>query len=311
MKRLMVAGITGAVLLSGCGDGGEKYRKDAAQLRSGIEQLRSQLSLANNRVKELESENLQLKQSPHLLLVNVREAIAHKNESDVSAAVDALRNKYPDSPESALATKLLNNLVSERETKEKELARLAASGFKGIPVKNTFIGTSTSVNLLSAKLGGRWQYNDHGDEYEYRNAERGAQYVTAQVTYSSKEKDPSLMAMAVYAPRDGKLKRLGEMGFEFVKWESYATFLGNYHDSGNDFAHSEKIRFSMGVQVQNEEVVKPLYIIAARKECANRREDRFGNPPVKYVTYSCQALPSELNLNDFSSGEYGVVKRFD
>ncbi|CAI8800654.1 Lipoprotein [Pseudomonas sp. IT-P74] len=311
MKRLIVAGITGVVLLSGCGDGGEKYRKEAAELRSGIEDLRTQLSLASNRVKELESENLRLKQTPHLLFANVREALDRKNETEVGAAVNALKSKYPDSPETAQASKLLNNMISERQAKEKETEKLAALGFKGIPVQNTFTGTSSAINLLSAKLGGRWQFNDHGDEYEYRDAERGAQYVTAQVTYSSKEKDPSLMAMAVYAPRDGKLKRLGEMGFEFVKWESFATFLGNYHDSGNDFAHSEKIRFSMGVQVQNDEVVKPLYIIAAKKGCANRDEDRFGRPPVKYVTYSCQSLPTELSLNDFTSGEYGVVKRFD
>ena len=109
----------------------------------------------------------------------------------------------------------------------------------------------------------------------------------------------------------GELKRVGVMGFEFVSWKNYATFLGNYHDTGNDFANSERIRFSMGLQVKNEDLSKPLYLVAAKTGCADRSEDRFGNPPVKYYTYSCNSFPDVLSVEDFSKGELGIIKRLD
>lgn len=310
MKRAMLVGVT-AVLLNGCGDSGEKYRHEAEGLRSDVQQLQSRLALAEGRLKELETENTTLKESPYVLLANVRSFVEKGQEPEAKSAVDVLSRRYPDSAEALAARNIFSAMVSKRETKEKESARLAALGFKGLPVSSVFVGDTSSVNMVSAKVGGTWRFNDHGNEYEYREPERGAQYVTAQVTYSSKQKDPNLLAMAVYSARDGKLKQLGQMGFEFVKWESYATFLGNYHDSGNDFSHSEKIRFSMGVQVQKEELIKPLYIIAAKKGCASRSSDRFGRPPVQYLTYSCQTLPSELTVADFAGGNYGILKRFD
>lgn len=310
MKHLALAGAA-VVLLSGCGDGGEQYQKEAEGLRSEVQQLHSRLVASESRIKALESENAVLKESPHVLLAAVREFVDKKQETEARSAVDAMARRYPDAIETATARKLFSAMVSEREAKEKEAARLVALGFKGLPVKAAFTGESSSVNLSSAKIGGVWKFNDHDDEYEYRNPERGAQYVTAQVTYSSSQKDPDLLAMAVYSARDGRLKRLGTMKFELVKWESYATFLGNYHDSGNDFAHSEKVRFSMGLQIQNEELVKPVYIVASRKGCASRIADRFGNPPVKYSISSCNTLPSELTLGDFEGNEYGILKRFD
>jgi hypothetical protein len=102
------------------------------------------------------------------------------------------------------------------------------------------------------------------------------------------------------------------MGFEFVRWSSYATFLGNYHDDGNDFAHTASIKFSMGLQVDNGAISKPLYIVASSIGCANRSSNRFGNPPVSYYTYDCdKAAPSVLHAGDFKDGRFGLVKRID
>lgn len=311
MKYPILIVMATVVLLSGCGDGGEQFKKDADKLRSENIGLRADLDVANGKLKLLESENFTLKQTPLVMLGSVRELIVANDENKAQEALDQLIARHPDSSEVVTGRKLLADAVKERESREKEKARIASLGFKAIPVKNSFAGNSSTVNLQSAQLGGTWKFNDHGDSYEYRTADRGSKYVIAQVVYSSRENSPKLLPLAVYSTVGGKLKKLGVMGFEFVSWQSFATFLGNYHDGGNDFANSERIRFAMGLQIKNEDISKPLYIVGGKTGCAERSEDRFGNPPVNYSIYSCESFPQELTVEDFTKGELGIVKRFD
>lgn len=309
-KDLLIASL--ALSLSGCGDGGEAYKKQAESLRSDVKSLQAEISAAKDRITQLEQENRTLKETPAVLLAEIRKASDSGDEAATRAALASLTSRYPDSPEASTGSGLLQRMVKDREAKEQEAHRLAALGMKAIPVKGSFAADDSSVSLQSAQIAGQWSFNDYGDEYEYRSAERGSKYITAKVTYSSKSKDPRLAPLVVYASNGGELKRLGVMGFEFVSWSSYATFLGNYHDEANDFAHKASIRFSMGLQVPNEAITKPLYIVASSSGCADRSSDRFGNPPVRYSTYSCdQVVPDILRASDFKEGRFGIVKRLD
>lgn len=301
-----------ALSLTGCGDGGETYKKEAEDLRSDVKSLQAEITAAKGRIAQLEQENTTLKETPPVLLAHVRKAYDSGDEAATRAALASLTSRYPDSAEAATGSGFLQKMVKDREAKEQEARRLAALGMKAIPVKGSFTADDSSVSLQSAQITGQWSFNDHGDEYEYRSAERGSKYITAKVTYSSKSKNPRLAPLVVYASNGGELKRLGVMGFEFVSWSSYATFLGNYHDDANDFAHKANIRFSMGLQVPNEAITKPLYIVASSSGCADRRSDRFGRPPVSYATYSCdQAAPDVLRATDFNEGRFGIVTRID
>ncbi|MDL2185679.1 hypothetical protein P5706_15960 [Pseudomonas sp. ChxA] len=301
-----------AFSLTGCGDSGEMYKKQAEGLHSDVKSLQAEITAAKGRIAQLEQENTTLKETPSVLLTQVRKASDSGDEAATQAALASLTSRYPDSAEAKTGSGFLQRMVKDRETKEQEARRLAALGMKVIPVKGSFIADDSSVSLQSAQIAGQWSFNDYGDEYEYRSAERGSKYITAKVTYSSKSKDPRLAPLVVYASNGGELKRLGVMGFEFVSWSSYATFLGNYHDDANDFAHKVSISFSMGLQVPNEAIIKPLYIVASFSGCADRSSDRFGNPPVSYTTYSCdQAAPSVLRASDFKEGRFGIVKRID
>lgn len=301
-----------ALSLTGCGDGGEVYKKEAEGLRSDVESLQAEITAAKGKIAKLEQENTALKETPTVLLAQVRRASDSEDEAATRVALASLTSRYPDSAEAETGSSFLQEMVKDREAKEKEAHQLAALGMKAIPVKASFEADDSSVSLQSAQITDQWSFNNHGDEYEYRSAERGSKYITAKVTYSSKSKDPRLAPFVVYASNGGELKRLGVMGFEFVSWSSYATFLGNYHDDANDFAHKPSIRFSLGLQVPNEAITKPLYIVASSSGCADRSSDRFGNPPVSYSTYSCdQSAPNVLRAGDFKDGRFSIVKRID
>ncbi len=301
-----------AIFLSGCEDDAEKYKEQAASLHSAVETLEKEVAAAQSKIDQLEQENKLLKETPPILLAQVRRGIDSGDEASAKNAMTSLTSRYPDTPEAAAGTDLLQKMAKGLEAKQQEERRVAALGMKAIPVKATFIADDSAVALQSAQIASQWSFNDHGGEYEYRTSERGSKYITASVTYSSKSKDPKLAPLIVYASNGGELKRLGVMGFEFVRWSSYATFLGNYHDDGNDFAHTASIKFSMGLQVENGAISKPLYIVASSIGCANRSSDRFGNPPVSYYTYDCdKAAPSVLHAGDFKDGRFGLVKRID
>lgn len=301
-----------AISLTGCGDGGEMYKKETESLRSDMESLRAEISAAQGKISQLEHENKTLKETPHVFLAQIRKAIDGGDEEVAKKALESLTERYADSSEAATGNSLFQKMVEDREVKKKEERRIADLGMKAILVKGTFSGSDSTVNLQSAQVTSQWSFNNYGNQYEYRSAERGSRYITAKVIYSSKNKDPRLIPLIVYASNGGELKLLGVMGFEFVQWEEYATFLGNYHDNGNDFAHTARIRFSMGLQVPSENISKPLYIVASSIGCAERHSDRFGNPPVSYMTYSCDtAAPKTLNVNDFKDGRFGILKRIN
>ncbi|MCE7764843.1 hypothetical protein GQL56_19520 [Pseudomonas putida] len=312
MKKDLLVACCMTLTLTGCGDGGEHYKKQAESLSADVKSLQAEVSAAKARITQLEQENASLKETPGVLLAHVRKAVDAQDESASKAALASLTSRFADSPEASIGSGLLQKMVKDREAKEQEARRLAALGMKAIPVKASFAADNSAISLQSAQIAGRWSFNNHGGEYEYRSAERGSRYITANVTYSSESKDPRLAPLIVYASNGGELKRLGVMGFEFVSWSSYATFLGNYHDNANDFAHKASIRFSMGLQIPNDSITKPLYIVASSSGCADRRSDRFGRPPVSYATYSCdQSAPSVLRAADFKEGRFGIVKRID
>jgi hypothetical protein len=110
--------------------------------------------------------------------------------------------------------------------------------------------------------------------------------------------------------QNGVLNLLGTLEYRFVRWEDYATYLGNNADYGNDFAHTKTIRFSAGIQVSNDDINdKAVFLVIKKVNCFTRRNDRFGNPPVSYVEQECGAR-QQLGIDDFEK-EYEVVKVFN
>ncbi|MFJ4394439.1 hypothetical protein ACIPZG_06220 [Pseudomonas sp. NPDC089395] len=138
--------------LTGCGDGGEAYKKQAESLRGDVKSLQTQIAAANSRISQLEQENKVLKETPPVSLAQVRKAVDTGNETAAKAALEALTSRYPGSPEAATGSVLLQKMVKDREAKEQEDRRLAALGMKAIPVKSSFTADDSAVSLQSAQV---------------------------------------------------------------------------------------------------------------------------------------------------------------
>ena len=295
-------------LMIGCSqDEGPASNGDADQ-HVKITELEKQVVSLKIQVKQLTTENKELKLTPSAMLVDVRAAVNSDDEVNSHTALKRLTDKFPDSPAAATGTDLVEGLVKMHKASAAEAARIAALGFKALKVSSTFTGEESTIKLRSIKISSRWTFDAYGDEWRYLESERGQKFVTARISVTSKTKNPKLMGLAVYKADGDKLIRIGSFGYEFSRWDDFASYLGNNADYRNDFAHSSSIPFSVGAPASLDQLKQPLYVIATKEGCFTRSEDRFGRPPVSYSSYSCKSLPASLTLNDFADGKLGVLK---
>ncbi len=126
------------------------------------------------------------------------------------------------------------------------------------------------------------KFDNYGSRYRYLEADKDCQVVTFDFTATSKDKNPMLPPLYVAQTDDnGNITAISVMDIMFKKWEDYATFLGNYHDSKNDFAKSDSVQFVAFAQVYRNK--GPYIVFTDETGCYARKEDRWKNPPVEYV----------------------------
>ncbi len=171
-----------------------------------------------------------------------------------------------------------------------------------MPVKNSIaIGplTMTFGPFVQAK---EFEFGRYRGESHMRTAERGEKYLTANVDIASKDKNPSFPCLYLFKYSNGGLYSLGTFYYEFYRWESFATYLGNYHDNSNDFAYTEKIKFSVGV-AEDEETLRnnAILVLLKRENIISRSEEESREPPVRYAGYEC------IGSTENSLDKYEVV----
>lgn len=301
--KYIVAGLAFSMALSGCGN------QTSADTRSKEHALTAQVEALETENSRLKAENAELRATPSALLADVGRQVEDRHIANAESALSKLSNKFPESQESKLATKLVDRLKEEEEEKAREAARLAALGFNGLKVTAKLSNTESTLQLRSATTSSRWVFDSYGDEWYYKEAEKGQRFITAKVTVSSKDKNPRLMGVAAYVANGAQLERLGTFEYRFARWDDYASYLGNEADYRNDFAHSSSIPFSIAASVNKDDLKGAVYLVATKEGCFTRSADRFRNPPVWYYSSACASLPLNLTLEDFSTGKLAVLKR--
>lgn len=273
--------------------------------------LSEENKLLRAEIAALKAENEELKVSAPLLLAAINTEVNAGNLEKSEAALKRLVDKYPNTKESNAGKKLVDRLVAKRLANEKEAKRVAALGLKALKIASTFTYGDTTIELNNANISMRWNFDYYDDEYHYKESEKDSQFITANVTVSSKSKSPSLFGIGVYVEDGGHLNSVGNFEYRFVRWDDYGSYLGNTADYSNDFAHNSSIPFSLGASVTDENLKRPLYLVITREGCNMRLYNEFGQPPIHYSSIGCSSLKNNLAIDDFKDGSLAILMRID
>jgi hypothetical protein len=282
-------------------------------MRSGSSDTEAvELAALRAEVQRLRQENADLRISPGALANEVENAIRSVNEEKAVAAFKQLNDTFPVAAETGAMRKRLEIFLAQRRAQEEEDKRIAALGFKAVPISSSFARGDTALTLTSVAVARRWTFDSYEEGWRFLDAEKDKKMLVARMNIASKLKEPSLFGIAAYAPDGGTLKRLGAMRYRFARWSSYGAFLGTQADYRNEFSHSWRIPFTAAVAIGERELQRrPIYLVATSEGCHERHYERFGQPPVFYMPGACNTLKQTLTVEDFKGGALAILKRID
>lgn len=272
----------------------------------------AELSALRTEVARLRKENADLRLSPTTLAAEVDAAMRAGNEDKATAAFKQLADTFPVSAETAEMHRRMEAFTAKKRVEDEEAKRIAALGFKALPVRATLAQDDTELTLTGAGFTRRWFFDNYGDGWRFQDAEKDRRLLVARMNVSSKRKEPALFGLGAYVADGDKLVRVGTARYRFARWSNYGAFLGTQADYRNDFTHSWRIPFTAAVPVAEADLRRgPVYLVATREGCHERHYERFGQPPVFYLPARCDSLKETLAAADFKDGSLAVLKRIE
>lgn len=275
-----------------------------------IDSLISEIKARDEVISKLNDSISILKYPADQRLATIKKHVTDGEYEKALTEISLLETIFPNAQETTTALGLVPEINSKVEAKKKDEEMRKALGFKGIPQKMSFEIDYNKVALTKMSISKTFVFDAYGDQWFYRDADRGTKFVTSAMSVTSTAKDPRLPQLAVYKVDGDKLTYVSVLETQFARWEDYGSYLGNYHDSGNDFQKVSTVRFKVGVQVEDEILSGPFAVVVKKENALVRTTDRFANPPVSYV--GLVLYPQQLSLSDFDSDkDYIMVKLFN
>ena len=305
-----VAAAFSAVALSACGPS-----PDVAKFKAQTDELKKELSAVTDERNSLRARVEELSITPAMLLAKVAAPVAEGKLIEADAALLRITEKFPQVQESKDAKKIVDALRVKLDKQQEEVRRVDELEFKALkitPLLDTG-GVKLSVGVPNSTK--QFTFDRYDGSYHYRDADRDHKHVVIGLSATAAKgvNDPDLPGFALYWADGKQLRKIDEFDLKFVRWEDYATYLGNYSDSRNDFAKNPTIPFTVGAHGSDEDLSRrPLYVVATTKGCKSRSFERFRNPPVFYVG-ACADLEGALSIESFASdrGKLAIVRRID
>jgi len=269
--------------------------------------LEAQLKIINEELRNCSLELTQIKDTPEQRFLRARKFISENDTINALNELKGIVNAFSTTNEANEAQSEIIKIEKDVEERRKEEERKKALGFKILKPVSLVKYDNLTVRFEKVWRGNRWAFDDHGNEYSFRDAKRGNSFILAKISIISEITNPSLPPVLVYKMKDGELILLDKMEYEFRRWEDYGSYLGNHADYGNDFSHSKTIPFNLGVELSNDDLVNgEIYVAIQNMGCFVREVGRFSRPPVKYKSLNC-GTKSTLKINDFDK-DYELVK---
>ena len=272
----------------------KKYQDSLSALKKELKEAKSKIELLSYPADQ------RFKKAKELLDAGELD----KAESEIGQ----LKSLFPNSPEASSTNTLLAKIEELKEAKRKEEERIKALGFKALPEQTTVKVDYNTVTFSSISVGNTFVFDAYDDRWFYRDADRGSKYVTMQMSVTSTNHEPELPELALYTIIGDRMILEGTFDTRFARWRDYGAYLGNYHDSSNDFSKVSTVKFKLGLQVSNEKLSKPYAIVLKKKNALSSHYDRFANPPISYI--GSADYPSSLSLDNFNNG-YVLIKRYN
>lgn len=229
-----------------------------------------------------------------------------ENNSSEAIAVKILSSKNSIPTDADKSTEHGGPKKQDAEQEQNKPKQVTLKDFK--VTNRTTIG-DVEINEIQVKTTKKWVFDSNNYDYHYKEADKGSVFLVTNFTVTSKNKNPELpIPVVAKLNNDGKVVIVGISDIEFPSWTDYGSYLGNYHDSKNDFAKRNSIKFTAGVQVSEEDYKsKKLFIFIPSINCAERHEGD-GSPPVSYFTFSCE---EKIKKHVESNGVQNVIKIFN
>jgi hypothetical protein len=164
----------------------------------------------------------------------------------------------------------------------------------------TFEGATFKVTKASVR--GDWptdRYYGYSSSWSVRKARKTNRYVVIDVVVSSKG-NPGLPRILAYTKTGDRLTYVGVADVAFYSWSSHACSIGLHHDPKNDFAYTDSVKFTYGIQVSREAAKGPIFLVYEANGSMVRRVPRHDPPNYNQMECegACEGLPATLPMDD-------------
>ena len=286
----------------------ENNKRELKGLKQQVDSLTKVIDGKDSMIAQLNGTIVKLQYPADQRIAKAKILIDEGKFDQALGEIRSLKELFPNSAEAKSTSSLIENINRKKEEDRKEEERIKALGFKAIKESSNFkIGYNTIV-IGSITTGSRFTFDSYDDSWFYKDADRGTKFVSAQMSVTSTDHDPKLPQFAIYKITGGKMTLVDKFMTRFARWRDYGAYLGNYHDSSNDFAKVSTVKFKIGVQVDNNVLASAYAIVVKKENKLYSHYDRYRNPPLSYegtVDY-----PQALEVSDFSKN-YALVKCFN
>ena len=270
---------------------------DSAASQEEVTQLRAELEAAQKELEELRVRPAELPSNSEGAKIE-GEKLGSNEREPVDEAVEARTEESKAEEEKATGEDV-------KESPDLSSSELILAIKKLRPKKKVRVwegAGEVGLKVTKARKGKKWIFDRTGYQYFLRDADKGSQMYSLDITVSSKGQNPELPSVEAWTVEEGQARRVCTFEWKFHRWDDYGSYLGNYHDSGNDFAKSDTVKFTVGHQLSDESLAGFL-IVGVRKEKKGeflRIYDNLGRPEIRYE--SRELMPGSAPLSFLVDG---------
>lgn len=278
------------------------------ETKDELDKLKSELTIVKKELANCSSDLISIKNTPQQRVIRAKKYLVENNLAKAKIEFQGIVLNFKGTKDADLANKEIIKIDKTVAKLKTEQERKKALGYKILKQNTRPKFGDLSLTFEKIWKGKRWSFDDYGNQYFLRDAKRGNKHILARVSITSDNNNPKLPPVSVYKMIDGELKLLGTLNYEFRRWKDYGSYLGNYADYGNNFAHSKTIPFNLGLEL-SEDLLKSnsIYMVMKNEGCFSREKKNYGNPEIGYSIGQC-FMKETLTVEDFDE-DYVLLKK--